>query len=496
VLFINYFKRRHELKDTKNAFKNLRPNESEKLIEYLDIISEHRDNWAKRSKYYHDEILKILQFLIPSRASILEIGCGTGDLLYGLSRNKVKGIDISPGMIKKATQKYPQIPFEVMDAETLDPTRIDDRFDYIIMSDLIGYLTDVQKAFEECNKIMHDDSRIVINSYNYLWEPLLRWLEQLHLKMPQYRQNWLSMYDISNLAELSNMEVVKKGTAFLCPLKIPLFSWIFNKYLVRLPLIRHFGLIQYFVLKQMDLEPHEYSVSVVIPARNESGNIEQAILRTPEIGKYMEFVFVEGHSTDDTWQEINRVYEKYKETHRIKIMQQQGVGKGDAVRKGFQEASGEIVTILDADLTVSPEELPKFYNVISRRQADFANGCRLVYPIEKKAMRFLNVRGNKIFSILFTWLLDQPIKDTLCGTKMLLKSHYEKIAENRNYFGDFDPFGDYDLLFGASKLNLKIIEVPIRYKARTYGTTNIQRWSHGLLLVRMVFFALRKIKFF
>ena len=262
-----------------------------------------------------------------------------------------------------------------------------------------------------------------------------------------------------------------------------------------MPLLKHLGLIQYIVAEQQDLEPQNYSLSVIIPARNESGNIEKAVQLTPSLGKFTELIFVEGHSKDDTWNEIKRVSEKYKKSHRIKIIQQSGKGKGDAVRRGFQEASGDILTILDGDLTVHPGELTKFYNVIASRQADFANGCRLVYPMEKKAMRFLNILGNKFFSLAFTWLLDQPIKDTLCGTKMLLRKDYLNLAANREYFGDFDPFGDYDLLFGATKLNLKIIDLPIRYQNRSYGTTNINRFQHGFLLLKMVLFAARRIKF-
>jgi len=342
---------------------------------------------------------------------------------------------------------------------------------------------------------MHDDSRLIITYYNYLWEPILIFLEKLYLKMPQFRQNWISMSDLKNLIELSGLEVVKNGTGLLIPMYIPFFSWIFNKYLVKLPFLKAFGIIQYLVARRNDLEPQEYSVSVIIPARNEAGNIEDAVLRTPKMGSRTELIFVEGHSTDDTWEVIQRIYDKYKNTHNIKITRQSGNGKADAVRKGFREAEGEIVTILDGDLTMPPEELPKFYNIIAHRQADFVNGCRLVYHMEEKAMKYFNVLGNKFFSIAFTWLLDQPIKDTLCGTKMLLRKDYDNIVANRSYFGDFDPFGDFELLFGAYKLNLKISEVPIRYKSRVYGETNIRRWRHGLILLKMVIFAMKKIKF-
>ena len=216
--------------------------------------------------------------------------------------------------------------------------------------------------------------------------------------------------------------------------------------------------------------------------------------RTPIFGSRQEFIFVEGGSRDGTYEEVERVMKKYPGKD-IKLFKQEGKGKGDAVRLGFGKASGDILMILDADLTVAPEELSKFYEAMRQNRAEFINGSRLVYPMEKVAMRFLNLVANKLFGVFFSWLLGQRFKDTLCGTKVIFKHDYEELAANRSYFGDFDPFGDFDLIFGATKLNLKIIELPIRYKERQYGTTQIQRFRHGLLLFRMCFFAMKKIKF-
>jgi glycosyltransferase involved in cell wall biosynthesis len=212
------------------------------------------------------------------------------------------------------------------------------------------------------------------------------------------------------------------------------------------------------------------------------------------MGGGTELIFVEGHSRDHTYRVIEEVMAANPD-RRARLFRQTGVGKGDAVRLGFAHARGEILMILDADLTVVPEDLPRFYGALCSGGADFINGVRLVYPLEKKSMRFFNILGNKFFSLAFSWLLGQPIKDTLCGTKVLWKEDYEKIAGNRSYFGDFDPFGDFDLLFGAVKLNLKISDLPIRYRERAYGNTNIQRWRHGWLLLKMTLFAARRIKF-
>jgi glycosyltransferase involved in cell wall biosynthesis len=297
---------------------------------------------------------------------------------------------------------------------------------------------------------------------------------------------------------LEGFEIIKRGHRFLFPKFFPLISWFFNKYIAHLPLFNQLCISGYIIARPAvfsTMDNKDYSVSVIVPARNEAGNIENAVKRTPRLGKHTEIIFVEGHSTDDTLAEIKRVYEKYKDEWDIKYTVQDGKGKGDAVRKGFAMAKGDFLMILDGDLTVPPEDLPKFYNAIATGKGEYINGCRLVYPMEKQAMRMLNVLGNKFFSIMFTWLLSQPLKDTLCGTKVISKENWEKIIANRSYFGEFDPFGDFDLIFGASKLNLKIIEVPIRYRAREYGKTNISRFRHGWLLLKMVFFAMNKIKF-
>jgi glycosyltransferase involved in cell wall biosynthesis len=235
-------------------------------------------------------------------------------------------------------------------------------------------------------------------------------------------------------------------------------------------------------------------VSVIVPARNEAGNIQAIFERTPDMGASTELVFVEGGSSDKTYEAIEKAMAQYPQ-RRAKLLRQTGTGKGDAVRLGFAQASGDVLMILDADLTVPPEELPRFYQALRSGKGDFINGVRLVYPMETHSMQFLNLLANKFFSLAFSWLLGQSVKDTLCGTKVLWKREYELIVANRAYFGDFDPFGDFDLLFGAARLNLKIVDLPIRYRERTYGTTNIQRWRHGWMLLKMVVFAARRIKF-
>ena len=294
------------------------------------------------------------------------------------------------------------------------------------------------------------------------------------------------------MLDLAGFDVIRQSQEILWPFPLGGFA---NKFLVRLWPFRDLALSNFVIAKpRPETHNDEPSVSIVVPARNESGNINAIFERTPKMGRQTELIFVEGHSRDDTYNAIEKEMAAQPSTSSL-LLRQTGIGKADAVRLGFAKATGDILMILDADLTVPPEDLPRFYEALRSGRGEFINGVRLVYPMEKEAMRGLNFIGNKFFSIAFSWLLGQHLKDTLCGTKVLWRKDYELIAANRSYFGDFDPFGDFDLLFGAAKLNLKIIDLPIRYRERTYGSTNISRWKHGWLLLRMVWFAARRIKF-
>lgn len=463
----------------------------EDLVKYYESMALERIKWTKRNCYYHRLLQKYYSLIIPEGSRVLEIGCGTGDLLNAVSPSYGVGIDISDNILKVAKLKYPNYNFYAIDAADM---KINETFDYIILSDLIGSLWDVQKAFHELHKVCHKRTKIVISYYNYLWEPILKIAEKIGLKLKQPLQNWLSPKDIINLLEIEGFECVKQNRKILLPKRVPVLNFLFNNILANLPIFDLFCLTNLLTARLNAEYTADYNISIIIPARNEKGNIENVIVRTPKFGQTIEFVFVEGNSNDGTYEEMIRVKEKYPEID-IFVMKQSGKGKGNAVREGFDLAKGEILMILDADLTMPPEDLPKYYEVLKSNKGEFINGCRLVYPMEKQAMRFLNLIGNKFFSVVFTYLLNQQLKDTLCGTKVLFKSHYLMIKENRKHFGDFDPFGDFDLLFGAAKLNLKIVEVPIRYKEREYGSTQISRFANGWLLIKMCLFAAKKLKF-
>ncbi|MBC8001457.1 MAG: glycosyltransferase [Opitutaceae bacterium] len=446
--------------------------------------------WAAR--HYRDALAKHFRHLVPADASVLEVGCGAGDLLVLLPNADITGVDIATKPLARARERLPRGVFLQQAGEKLSLNRT---FDVIILSDTLNLAADVQQLLWKLHSVAHERTRLVINFQNHLWRPMLSFAGWFGWHRRPATNNWLSSADLSNLTNLADWEIVQRGSGILCPVPLLGVDRLLNS--VIRPFVPGLALAIFLVARPRRPihPPPRKTVSVVIPARNEAGNIEAAVQRTPEMGAWTEIIFVEGHSRDDTWARIEALPARFP-ARRIKILRQTGRGKGNAVRDGFAVAEGDILMILDADLTMPPEELPKFYEAVASNRAEFANGSRLVYPMEKHAMQFLNMCANKTFGLIFTWLLGQSVKDTLCGTKVLRNEDYKKIVANRTYFGDFDPFGDFDLLFGASKLSLKIADVPIRYRERTYGTTNIQRWKHGWLLLRMVMFAARKLKFF
>jgi ubiquinone/menaquinone biosynthesis C-methylase UbiE len=427
------------------------------LVNHFEANGDELERWREFNAAYHQDDFKFMRFLIPPGKRVLELGCGRGDLLAALEPSYGVGVDFGARTIAKANELHPDLYFVLGDVE--DPATlnsIEGPFDYIVIADTIGLFEDIDATLRLVHHLCTPSTRIIISYYSHLWEPILKLAEALHLRAKQPVINYIATADFLNLMDLADFEVIGRP-------------------------VRQFP-------------DRKFSASILIPCRNESGNIEDAIRRMPRFGASQEILFVEGNSSDNTFAECERVRDAYKDSWDIKVLKQDGKGKGDAVRKGFAAASGDVLMILDADLTMPPEALPKFHAVIETGKAEFVNGTRLVYPMEHEAMRPLNLIANRFFAYLFSYLVNTRLTDTLCGTKVLLRKDYEVLARERDYFGNFDPFGDFDLIFGAAKQNLKIVETPIHYKARTFGETQISRFRDGWLLLKMVWFAYRKLK--
>ena len=456
----------------------------------------------KKNKFYYDLKEKSLINKIPKELKVLEIGCWTGDLISKLEPSFGVGIDLCEKAITEAKEKnYSQnIRFIAGDFFNVQTRELigDVKFDAIVVVNTIGQVHDVISFLKLLHSFCHSRTRIYLYGYNRIWQPLYRLGEIFGLKVKSPEENWLPSEELKQMFYLTDFQEVSINYQLLFPFYIPVLSEVINKFFAHLPLFENLSMIVGFILRPVGekykLEkPLSSSCSVVIPCRNEAGHINELVKRLPDLSYGSEYIFVEGNSTDNTEKVIKNIIEEHPDKP-FRFFKQTGKGKGDAVRLGFSKAKGDILAILDADITVPPEDLSKFIELLIENRAEFINGSRMVYPMEKEAMRFLNMIANKFFAYLFSFLLGCQVRDTLCGTKVLWKKDYENIVRNRSYFGDFDPFGDFDLIFGAARLNLKIIDFPVRYAERTYGETNISRFRHGLLLLQMSLFAFKKLK--
>jgi SAM-dependent methyltransferase len=468
--------------------------------EKVRVFGERRHDGLQRSRrrngYFHKYLTRIVSHQVLPGSRVLDIGCAAGDMLEALKPSYGVGVDINAAAIAEARRTRPELTFHEMAAEEVG--KLGETFDYVILSGVLPQLYDVYTALEAIRSVCHDRTRIIITTFSRLWQPGIRCGEMMGWKARVPDESWIPPTEVSSIFAQCDFDIVTQRESILLPVGIPLVSNLVNRWVAPLPGWRHFNLCTVTVARMLPrtnrLEVPK-CVSVIIPARNEAGNIQPLLDRVPAMGEKTEVIFIEGNSTDDTWATIQKTVADYKGPFAVSCFKQTGKGKGDAVRLGFGKATGDILMILDADISVPPEELSRFVDLIAKHQCEFANGSRLVYPMEKEAMQFLNMIANKCFGWMFTFLLNQRLRDTLCGTKVLRKTDYDKIVANRAYFGDFDPFGDFDLLFGSARLNLKITDVPVHYKQRVYGTTNISRFRHGWLLLRMCAFAARKIKF-
>lgn len=463
----------------------------ESISKKNDDITEKRIKWINRNPYYYNQLLKTLRFIIPEGSSVLNLRSGIGYILNRLKPSKGLGIDSSEKQIEEAKKNYPNLDFICQNSEELN---IDGSFDFILVSSPED-IVDIKAVLDSAKNNCHDRTRVVFTYYNYGWHQLVKLAERLKLKLPQKMHNWLAPTDIDNLLTLSNYETLYHKKFILFPFNIPVLSYILNRFLARLPILRHLCMMNVTVAR---IKPEEKSpsVSIVIPCRNEAGNIESAVERIPQLAEDQEIIFGDDKSTDGTPEKVLEMAKKYPEKN-IRLVNSPGINKANNVWTCFDAAEKDVLMILDADLTVIPEELPYFYEAISKGYGEFINGSRLLYPMHDEAMRFFNVLGNKFFSLFFSYILDTKIKDTLCGTKVLYTSDFKKIKELRGTWGVDDRWGDYELIFGAAKTQLKLIDLPVHYMERTYGETKMTgRIKNGLVMLKMSIAALMKIKFY
>src|SRR6201996_9124577 len=396
------------------------------LLSYYETDNGAQDQPVWLNRRYRERDRQFMQFLIPPGKRVLELGCGAGDLLASLQPSRGVGIDFSASAIARANARHPGLTFVLGDAE--DPSTLDGiegPFDDIVIADTIGMFEDIDGTLQLIYQLCDPSTRIIVSYYSHLWEPILKLAEALGLRRKQPKINYIATTDFLNLMDLADFEVISAEQRQLLPQRWLGLGPLINRFIAPLPGIRKLCLRTYLVGRPVRLFPkRKLSAIILIPCRNESGNIENAIRRMPRFGVGQEILFVEGNSSDNTFAECERVRDAYKDSWDIKVLRQDGKGKGDAVRKGFAAASGDVLMILDADLTMPPEALPKFHAVIETGKAEFVNGTRLIYPMENEAMRPLNLIANRFFAYLFSYLVNTRLTDTLCGSKVLLRKDY------------------------------------------------------------------------
>ncbi len=469
----------------------------ERVRGFYNELGENQLAWNRRYRYFRERLTHLLRHFIPEGASVLDIGCGTGDTLARLNPSEGVGVDCSGKIVELARRRHPELTFVEGFGEDLPEMDISSGpYQFITLVNSIGEMADIGTTLRRLHSYCSSETRIIIVQYNYLWEPVCRLAGRLGLKLNNPTPNWLAPRDIDGVLQLSGYETVRTGNSLPLPIRLPGLNMLFNSFLGRLHGFRKMGFISYVVARPIvTMEtPERYTASVVVPCKNEKGNIEGLVRRIPEMGAGTEIVFVDDKSTDDTAARVRQAIAEHPGKN-IKLVGGPGQGKGAACRAGFDAATGDVFMILDADMTVMPEELPSFFEAITRGRGEFINGSRMVYPLEDEAMRPLNILGNKMFATLFSLLLEQRIRDTLCGTKVVWKRDYAKLMASRDYFASCDVWGDYDWIFGAAKNNLKIVELPVHYRERIAGVTKMnKRLRNAWIMLRMCGIAFRKLR--
>ena len=480
-----------------NPYEQFVTGARERVRGFYDRLGERQLACNRRFGYFRQRLAGFLRHFVRPGSRVLDIGCGTGDLLDALEPRTGVGVDCSSAMVELARKRHPGRQFAVGFAESLDQADIPEGpYDYITLVNVIGEMSDVQAGLAQLRRHCSAETRLIIVQYSYLWEPICRLAARLGLKLDNPTPNWLSPKDMEGLLHLAGYEMVHSGYTLPLPIRVPGLNWMFNSLLGRLWGTRKLGFQSYVVARPLiaPADPQSCTCTVVVPCKNEEDNIDGLVERIPRMGAGTQIIFIDDHSTDCTAEKVRAAIARNPDRD-IRLVPGPGQGKGAACREGFDHATGDVLMILDADMTVMPEELPAFFEAITSGRGEFINGSRMVYPLEDQAMRPLNILGNKMFAGLFSLLLEQRIRDTLCGTKVCWRRDYPNIMATREYFNSCDRWGDYDWIFGAARNHLKIVELPVHYRERVAGVTKMtHRLRNARIMLRMCGIAFRKLR--
>lgn len=445
-----------------------------------------------RYRFYHERKREYVRFIIPPGESVLVLGCEDGELLAALQPSRGVGIDASSAYRDLARERFPEHEY-LESLAAISSTR--QTFEYVVIDDIAGESDDLFSLLQGIARLCTPTSRLVIVQHNYLWGPVFRLAEWLGIKRRERDQFWLSIGDLRVFLDGAGFETINVTPKMFCPVRLlglgPAINWVAGL----VPFVHRLASMEILIARRVlhDRHPERKTASIILTVRDELGNIEPMVRQIPDVGAGTEIIFVEGHSTDGTRAEVERVAKQYPGKN-VRLLVQDGIGQGDAIHKGFSEASGDVIILLEADQTSPAEDVLKAFDIVAGGRADYVNGSRFIYPRGKGAMPLRKILGNWMFAIWFTWFLGQRTSDVLCGLKAIDRRQFQRLSKNWGSLGLFDPFGDFELIFGAARLGLKICEVPTRYTVRQYGEPKSRFLKHGWMLTRMALRATRVFK--
>ncbi len=442
---------------------------------HFDSIAQRWDFWRDKNRYYHDSLAEFVRGVGPPDGNVLEVGAGTGDLLASVPAAHAVGLNLSKRLNELASAKHPLLDLRTFE---IDHISLPDGFtaDHVVMVNMLDHVHDIWELVESLQPHLGEHSLLLLTTTNPLWAPVMRLGGRLGWRVPDSPRNYLTSRDIASVLALQGIDVVESGFLLPAPKRVPVVADLLNLIVPDVPVLRYASSVQYLAARVRCVR-RPLSVSVVIPCHNEEGNIAECIARTPDFGRSTEVVVVDDGSRDETRAVVRSVMQR---DPRVRLVAYDtNHGKANAVRAGFDAATGDVLMILDADMTVAPEDLPKFLKPLQDGTADFVNGTRLVYPMAGQAMPLANFLGNKAFCFLTSWALRQRVSDTLCGTKALFRADYEKLP-----IVGKDRWGDFDLLFGAARSRLRILEIPVHYGDRKSGDSKMNVRRDGWLFLK------------
>ena len=340
------------------------------------------------------------------------------------------------------------------------------------------------------HQLFRDNNEFIsLNVRGNTWEPITRWLKlDSRIFKGTTNRARITLCDIESLAEIYNYRSIRWKAKKLTPIPIKFIPQSIKNALRKVPIIKQLAFEIEIIFYKYHENLNDPMISILIPARNEEGNKElliEALNKFKKIPNKIEIIFVEGNSKDNTFQMLENLTKEFSKNFKISLLKQTSTGKKNAVVEGFNTSSGDTLAIIDCDFTVDIDDSIDAIMESTKNENILINCSRTTFPMEKDAMRWANYIGNRCFAIFLSILINKPISDSLCGTKVFSRKFFNLMKKNGSWESKSDPFGDFTIIFEAANNNIKILNYPVRYYARRSGAPNISRWLDGIKLLKV-----------